>query len=96
VTAKAELWAAVEAWIGDDPDAGDRAELRTLYDRAFGGAGVGAGRCAGADRGGAGSDGDAGAGPAVGAMAELPDRFADRLHFGTARLRGRWPRGRTG
>jgi phosphomannomutase len=53
----------VEAWIADDPDAGDRAELRALLDRAF----------AGAD---------------AGAMAELRDRFAGRLVFGTAGLRG--------
>ncbi len=55
--------AAVEAWIADDPDAGDRAELQALLDRAF-------------------------AGPEAGAMAELRDRFAGRLHFGTAGLRG--------
>src|SRR6516165_4778973 len=60
---EAELRAAAEAWIADDPDPGDRAELQALFDRAFTGA-------------------DAGAG------AELRDRFADRLHFGTAGLRG--------
>src|ERR1700683_2425994 len=32
-----ELRERVEAWIADDPDAGDRAELRALADRAFGG-----------------------------------------------------------
>ena len=68
VTAEAELRAAVEAWIADDPDAGDRAEMQALLDRAFPRAGAGA-----AD---------------TGAMAELRDRFADRLHFGTAGLRG--------
>jgi phosphomannomutase len=52
----------VEAWIADDPDAGDRAELQALLDRAC-------------------------AGPEAGAMAELRDRFAGRLHFGTAGLR---------
>jgi phosphomannomutase len=56
-TGEAGLRAAVEAWIADDPDAGDRAELRALLDRA-----------------------DAGA--------ELRDRFAGRLRFGTAGLRG--------
>ena len=56
-TGEAGLRAAVEAWIADDPDAGDQAELRTLLDRA-----------------------DAGA--------ELRDRFAGRLRFGTAGLRG--------
>ena len=57
-----ELHEAVEAWIADDPDEGDRAELQTLLDEAEGGA--------------------------AGAVAELRDRFADRLHFGTAGLRG--------
>ncbi len=61
VTAEAELRAAVEAWIADDPDAGDRAELQALIDRAA-------------------ADADA--------AGELRDRFADRLHFGTAGLRG--------
>ena len=56
MTAEAELRATVEGWIADDPDAGDRAELRALLDQ--------------------------------GAMGELRDRFADRLHFGTAGLRG--------
>jgi phosphomannomutase len=68
------LRTAVEAWIADDPDAGDRAELRALLDRAFPGAGGGVG-------GGSGAEGDA-------ARAELRDRFAARLHFGTAGLRG--------
>ena len=63
MTGEAELRDAVEAWIADDPDPGDRAELEALLDRAF----------TGAD---------------AGAMAELRDRFADRLHFGTAGLRG--------
>ncbi len=45
-----------EAWIADDPDSGDRAELQALLDG--------------------------------GAIADLRDRFADRLHFGTAGLRG--------
>jgi len=98
VTAEAELRAAVEAWIADDPDAGDRAELRALYDRALGGIRVGAGCDAGAgtgangadaDRGGTGADGaDADAAGDAGALAELRDRFAGRLHFGTAGLRG--------
>ncbi len=73
MTAEAELRAAAEAWIADDPDEGDRAELRALLDRAFPGSDAGA----------------AGAGAAgAGAMGELRDRFADRLHFGTAGLRG--------
>jgi phosphomannomutase len=57
------------AWIADDPDAGDRAELQALLDQAF--AGDGAAR-----------------GPAARALAELQDRFAGRLEFGTAGLRG--------
>src|SRR6516225_11947528 len=60
---EAELRAAAKAWIADDPDPGDRAELQALFDRAF----------TGAD---------------AGAVVELRDRFADRLHFGTAGLRG--------
>jgi phosphomannomutase len=73
----------VEAWIADDPDARDRAELRALLDRAFGDSGAG-----GADSDGAGGTAGAGATAAGGALAELRDRFADRLHFGTAGLRG--------
>ena len=61
---EAELRAAVEGWIADDPDAGDRAELKGLLESALGGA---------ADSG---------------ALAELRDRFAGRLEFGTAGLRG--------
>ncbi|MGH3173038.1 MAG: phospho-sugar mutase [Streptosporangiaceae bacterium] len=56
MTGEAELRAAVEAWIADDPDPGDQAELQGLLDR--------------------------------GDTDELRDRFADRLHFGTAGLRG--------
>ena len=58
-----ELRERVEAWVADDPDPGDRAELRALADRAFGG-------------------------PDAAARAELRDRFAGRLEFGTAGLRG--------
>jgi phosphomannomutase len=61
--------AEVEAWIAEDPDADDRAELRALLDRAGAGAG-------------------ASAGPGAEAAAEVRDRFADRLRFGTAGLRG--------
>jgi phosphomannomutase len=84
VTAEAELPAAAEAWIAGDPDAGDRAELRALLDRAFPGDGSGGGDGAG---GGPGADGRSGAGGDA-ARAELRDRFAGRLHFGTAGLRG--------
>ena len=72
MTAEGELRGAVEAWIADDPDAGDRAELRALLDRAFPGAD------AGLDSGAADAD----------SIGELRDRFAGRLHFGTAGLRG--------
>ena len=65
MTDEAELRTVIEAWIADDPEAGDRAELRALLDRAF-----------------ADADG------ASGAEAELRDRFAGRLRFGTAGLRG--------
>jgi phosphomannomutase len=50
------LRAVIEAWIEDDPDPGDRAELRALLD--------------------------------TGDATELRDRFAGRLTFGTAGLRG--------
>jgi phosphomannomutase len=53
---QAGLRARVEAWIEDDPDERDRAELRGLLDS--------------------------------GAEGELADRFAGRLTFGTAGLRG--------
>jgi len=61
----AGLQAQVEAWIGDDPDPGDRAELRALLAAS-------------------GQKGE----PGRAAQAELAGRFADRLHFGTAGLRG--------
>ncbi len=65
MTVEAGLRATVEAWIADDPDEGDRAELRALLECAL----------------------SAGAANA-GAAAELRDRFAGRLRFGTAGLRG--------
>jgi phosphomannomutase len=76
VTGEAELRAAVEAWIADDPDQGDRAALQALLDRSFPAEEVRAEAAAGA--GGADAR----------AVDELRDRFADRLHFGTAGLRG--------
>jgi phosphomannomutase len=54
-----ELRAKVSAWIADDPDAADRAELTALL-----------------------------ADDSAEAAAELADRFAGRLEFGTAGLRG--------
>ena len=35
MTDEAELRAVIEAWIADDPEAGDRAELQALLVRAF-------------------------------------------------------------
>ena len=61
----AGLRARVEAWIREDPDPGDRAELQVLL--------------AACDQGGE---------PGRAALAELTDRFAGRLQFGTAGLRG--------
>jgi phosphomannomutase len=69
VTIEAGFRAEVEAWIADDPDLGDRAELRALLDRADVGGGTHSG-------------------PGAEAVAELRDRFAGRLRFGTAGLRG--------
>jgi phosphomannomutase len=69
VTIEAGVRAEVEAWIADDPDLGDRAELRALLDRADAGGGTHSG-------------------PGAEAVAELRDRFAGRLRFGTAGLRG--------
>jgi phosphomannomutase len=59
MTVDAQLRTAAEAWLDDDPDERDRAELRALLAR-------------GDDEGGA----------------DLADRFAGRLTFGTAGLRG--------
>src|SRR3989440_2938274 len=53
-----ELRQAAEAWLADDPDEGDRAELRAVLDGL------------------------------PGTAAELADRFAGPLTFGTAGLRG--------
>jgi phosphomannomutase len=61
----AGLRARVAAWIREDPDPGDRAELQALL--------------AACDQGGE---------PGRAALAELTDRFAGRLQFGTAGLRG--------
>src|SRR5579872_5741018 len=72
VTTEAELRGVVEAWIADDPDARDQTELRGLLERAFGGAG-GSGAVGGSE---------------ATALTELRDRFAGRLEFGTAGLRG--------
>ena len=80
----------VQAWIADDPDAGDRAELRALLERAFPEQGTSARTAGGPDTGAAGGLGNGPQAPgSVGsALAELRDRFAGRLEFGTAGLRG--------
>jgi phosphomannomutase len=65
MTTPADLRVRVQAWIAEDPDPGDRAELRALL----------------TDSGGTDERGRA-------ALAELTDRFAGRLEFGTAGLRG--------
>ncbi len=84
VTGEAELRAAVDAWIADDPDPGDRTELQALLDRAFP-----AGEARARVEAGAGeARAVAGAGADADALDELRDRFSDRLHFGTAGLRG--------
>ena len=64
-----ELAERARAWIADDPDAADRAELQDLLDAAA--------------RGDAAGDP-----PGQEAAADLADRFAGRLEFGTAGLRG--------
>lgn len=63
-----DLHAQVVAWMADDPDEGDRAELAALLREA------------------SRPDADEATGRAV---AELSDRFAGRLEFGTAGLRGK-------
>ncbi len=62
-----ELAHQVTAWIADDPDDRDRAELSALLRTA---------------------DGPESDGATAAAGAELADRFAGRLEFGTAGLRG--------
>ncbi len=59
------LRSQVEAWIREDPDPGDQAELRALL-----------------------AAGQQGGEPGRTAVAGLTDRFAGRLRFGTAGLRG--------
>ena len=106
MTTEAELRGVVEDWIADDPDAGDRAELRALLERAFGepGSSIGTDSGSGTEaNGGPGTEANGGSGtgangglggglqapePAGSALAELRDRFAGRLEFGTAGLRG--------
>src|SRR6266567_968838 len=86
VTIDGELRAAVEAWVADDPDPVDRAELASLLDAALAGAAGRAGAPALSD---AAARAGAPAVPGTGdAARQLADRFAGRLTFGTAGLRG--------
>lgn len=72
-----DLRSRVTAWIREDPDSRDRAELSALL-RAATGSSTGDGS----------SGGRSAADAAATATAELADRFAGRLEFGTAGLRG--------
>ncbi len=77
----ADLHDRIAAWLADDPDERDRAELSALLRAA---------QVPDSDGPGAGGPG---AGPGAGdtaarAAAELSDRFSGRLEFGTAGLRG--------
>ena len=66
-----DLRARVTAWIADDPDERDRAELTALLAAATA------------------ADSDEDAAQAAQAAEDLADRFAGRLQFGTAGLRGK-------
>jgi phosphomannomutase len=88
VAVEAELRARVEAWIADDPDPVDRAELTTLLDHALE---------EGSSLGAYPDDADPLSDEFIALMADggaeqaelqLADRFAGRLTFGTAGLRG--------
>jgi phosphomannomutase len=87
VASEAEFRATVEGWIADDPDARDRAELQALLDLAYASTSAGSGAAA-AGSGAAAAAGSGAAGSGARALAELHDRFAGRLEFGTAGLRG--------
>ncbi|HTU76862.1 MAG TPA: phospho-sugar mutase [Trebonia sp.] len=84
----AELRARVEAWIAEDPDPVDRAELAALLDRASAvgedtePAGPGSSRSAADELIALAASGDA-----EEAASQLEDRFASQLTFGTAGLR---------
>ena len=88
VAVGAELRARVEAWIAEDPDPVDRAELAALLDRASapdddtGPGGPGNRRSAADELIALAASGDA-----EEAASQLEDRFASRLTFGTAGLR---------
>jgi phosphomannomutase len=83
----AALRSRVTAWIADDPDERDRADLAALLEAADREAGPFGDPEGGAARAGEGRPDKAGRDdPSAGA--ELADRFAGRLAFGTAGLRG--------
>jgi len=92
VATEAELRGVVEAWIADDPDAGDRAELRALLEQAFADPGTSASTSPDGEPGTGANSGVGDRSPrpesAGSALAELRDRFSGRLEFGTAGLRG--------
>ena len=75
-----KLRARAEAWIADDPDPVDRADLATLLDHALEAADTVSAPAAAELSGSS----DEAADPAR----QLADRFAGRLEFGTAGLRG--------
>ncbi|HEX4831466.1 MAG TPA: phospho-sugar mutase [Trebonia sp.] len=91
MTIEAGLRGRVEAWIAGDPDPVDRAELTTLLDRASDEAGD-PGEDAAAGPGDPSAAEEifalAASGDAEEAGRQLADRFAGRLTFGTAGLRG--------
>jgi phosphomannomutase len=89
----AELRARVEAWIADDPDAVDQAELTTLLDHAIEGDSPTVAHADDDWLAAGDSLADevmafAAGGHAEEAAQQLADRFAGRLTFGTAGLRG--------
>ncbi len=83
---------AARAWLADDPDPADRAEIEALLNAVATGGNADEDRDGNADGdsdadGGEADDGEAAAAGAV-AWADLADRFAGPLRFGTAGLRG--------
>jgi phosphomannomutase len=75
----AKLRAQAEAWIADDPDPVDRADLATLLDHALD---------ADSESAPAAAELLGGSDEAADPARQLADRFAGRLEFGTAGLRG--------
>ncbi|ONH32177.1 phosphoglucomutase [Pseudofrankia asymbiotica] len=77
------LIAAARAWLADDPDPADRAEIEALLRTAAAGANSSASADAAAD----GDEADRN-GTVATVRAQLADRFTGPLRFGTAGLRG--------